>query len=415
MAVQNAGTCLELWTAGANLLDVAMARVLVIDDDPLAARQVAAAIAQDLDLSAEVATTVEAALAAAPADAAVIDVDLARAVASALRARDPAIAIVLTAAAADHEACARARSSVGPLGWVSRPVDAGELLPRLAAALERARLQRQVATLERRLASRERALDDTRGHAARTAAQLATASTELATATERLVVAEQLGAVGRVVGGIAHELGEQLALVGYAEALKSRVAHDPELVELADVIVRAQRRLLAMVDAIRDFTDGEAGRPLVREPADVAAVVDEALALIGYDREVRRRRLDRRVVDHPICLVHRDKLAQVVINLVHNAALASRPGAAIEIVIGEEGADAVITVTDHGVGMEPAVLARLGEPFFTTRGDRGSGLGVGICRRIVEEHGGSLAFESTPGRGTTARVRLPVIEVAEVA
>ena len=59
-----------------------MARVLVIDDDPLAARQVAAAIAQDLDLSAEVATTVEAALAAGPADAAVIDVDLARAQAS---------------------------------------------------------------------------------------------------------------------------------------------------------------------------------------------------------------------------------------------------------------------------------------------------------------------------------------------
>ncbi len=389
---------------------MATPRVLVIDGDPLAARQVAAAIAQDLGLAAEVATSPDAALAAPPPDAVVVDVHSAASVLLALRARDPAIAVILTAAAADHEACARARATVGPLGWVSRPVDAGELLPRLAAALERARLQRQVAVLERRLASRERALDDSRGHAERTAAQLASASTELATATERLVVAEQLGAVGRVVGGIAHELGEQLALVGYAEALKSRVAHDPELVELADVIVRAQRRLLAMVDAIRDFSEGDVGRPLVREPADVAAVVDEALALIAYDREVRRRRLDRRVVGHPICLVHRDKLAQVVINLVHNAALASAPGAAIEVAIAEDGADALVTVADHGVGMTADVLARLGEPFFTTRGARGSGLGVGICRRIVEEHGGSLAFESTPGKGTTASVRLPILE-----
>ena len=387
-----------------------MARVLVIDRGPLAARGVAAAVALDLDHVTEVATTAEAALAAAAPEAVVIEVGLAAAVLPALRAKDPTLAVVLTAVAADHEACALARATVGPLGWVPVPVDADELLPRLAAALERSRLQRQVATLERRLARRERTLDDSRGHAERTAAQLASASTELATATERLVVAEQLGAVGRVVGGISHELGEQLALVGYAEALKSKVAHDPELVELADVIVRAQRRLLAMVDAIRDFTEGE-GRPLVREPADVAAVVEEALALIGYDREVRRRRVERRVLGHPICLVHRDKLAQVVINLVHNAALASAPGAAIEVAIAQDGADAVVTVTDHGVGMEPAVLARLGEPFFTTRGDRGSGLGVGICRRIVEEHGGSLAFESMAGLGTTARVRLPVLEM----
>lgn len=386
-----------------------MPRILVLGPDPLTARQVGGAVGQELSYTVELAGPDD----PSPElpDALVVDVDLAARALPPLRARDPLLPVLLTAPAADHEACSRARALVGPLGWVPAPVDAGELLPRLAAALERARLQRQVAGLERRLASRERALDDSRGDAARAAAQLATASTELATATERLMVAEQLAAVGRVVGGIAHELGEQLALVGYAEALKSRVAHQPELVELADVIVRAQRRLQAMVDGIRDFTDGDAGRPLVREPADLAAVVDEALAIIGYDREVRRRRVERRVTAHPICQVHRDKLAQVVINLVHNAALASPAGGRVEVAVGEDGADALLTVTDHGVGMEPAVVARLGEPFFSTRGGRGSGLGVGICRRIVEEHGGTLAFDSAPGRGTTARVRLPTMDV----
>ncbi len=383
-----------------------MARILLIGGDPVAARQVAAAVAQEMAVTAEPAAADE--VPVEVPDGVVIDVDLAARLVPELRQRDPHLAVILTAPAADHEACARARASVGPLGWVPRPIELGELLPRLAGALEQARLRRQVAALERRLATRERALDDSRGAAERTAAQLASASTELATATDRLVVAEQLAAVGRVVGGIAHELSEQLALVGYAEALKSRVAGQPELVELADVIVRAQRRLLAMVDAIRDFTDG-AARPLVREPADLAAVVDEALALIGYDREVRQRRVERTVRAHPICLVHRDKLAQVIINLVHNAALASPPGARVEVTIERQGADALVTVTDHGVGMAPAVIARLGEPFFTTRGGRGSGLGVGICRRIVEEHGGTLSFASTLGQGTSAHVRLPAL------
>jgi signal transduction histidine kinase len=204
---------------------------------------------------------------------------------------------------------------------------------------------------------------------------------------------------------------QQLALVGYAEALKSKLASDPELVELADVIVNAQKRLLATVDAIRDFSGGDSGRPLVREPADLAAVVDEALAIIAYDREVRRRKIVRRFAAHPLCRLHHDKITQVVINLVHNAALASDDGGEIEVAVEERaGGTAILTVADRGAGMPPDVLARLGEPFFTTRGDRGSGLGVGICRRIVEEHGGTLTFDSAVGKGTTARVQLPTIE-----
>lgn len=381
-----------------------MARVLVVDDDPLAARQVAQVLGEELAHVVEVVTSVAAARGAAADnrfDAAVIGFRLggadANELAAALRANQPHLALIVTTAAADDDGTQRARAGFGVLHHVARPVSAGELLPRLEAALERARLEQRVAKLEHEVESRDRALTST--------------STELATATERLVVAEQLAAVGRVVGGIAHELGQQLALVGYAEALKSKLASDPELVELADVIVNAQKRLLATVDAIRDFSGGDSGRPLVREPADLAAVVDESLAIIAYDREVRRRTIVRRFVAHPLCRLHHDKITQVVINLVHNAALASDDGGEIEVAVEERaGGKAILTVTDRGAGMSPEVLARLGEPFFTTRGDRGSGLGVGICRRIIEEHGGTLTFESAVGKGTTARVLLPTIE-----
>jgi signal transduction histidine kinase len=382
-----------------------MSRVLVVDDDPLAARQVAQVLGEEMVHAVDVVTSAAAARAmAADArfDAAVIGfrlggvADSASELAAALRAKQPHLAVIVTTAAADDEGMQRARAAFGVLHHVARPVNAEELLPRLAAALERAQLEEKIAKLEGELEHRERALTST--------------SSELATATERLVVAEQLAAVGRVVGGIAHELGQQLALVGYAEALKSKLASDPELVELADVIVNAQKRLLATVDAIRDFSGGDSGHPIVREPADLAAVVDEALAIIGYDPAVRRRTIVRRFAAHPLCRLHHDKITQVVINLVHNAALASDDGGEIEVAVEErEPGTAVLTVTDRGAGMSPEVLARLGEPFFSTRGERGSGLGVGICRRIVEEHGGTLTFESKVGKGTTARVQMPTI------
>jgi signal transduction histidine kinase len=95
---------------------------------------------------------------------------------------------------------------------------------------------------------------------------------------------------------------------------------------------------------------------------------------------------------------------------VSNAVLATGPGDTIEIELGTAGGGVVLTVSDRGVGMSPEVLARLGQPFFTTRGDRGSGLGVGICMKIVEEHGGSLTYSSEEGVGTQARVRLPLLE-----
>jgi signal transduction histidine kinase len=300
--------------------------------------------------------------------------------------------------AADVEATARALAAVGPVRHVARPTTAEQVLPRVRAVLERRGLREQLRDLEAVVAHRDRALSATSG--------------SLETATERLVQAEQLAAVGRVVTGISHELMQQLALIGYAEALKSRVAHDPELVEYAEVIVRAQKRLAAMVDEIRDFARPE--RELERQPSDLAAVVDEALAIISYDRDVRRRKIVKEWRERPIVALDHDRFTQVVINLVSNAALATRPGDELTLRIEVENGRATLAVTDRGVGMSPEVLDRVAEPFFTTRGDRGSGLGVGICMRIVEEHGGTLRYRSSLGEGTTATVTLPVVGEAGV-
>jgi signal transduction histidine kinase len=326
-----------------------------------------------------------------------------------LAAIDPELAAMALVREADASGHGAALARLGPLATVTAPIEPADLAPRLLALLERRALRRDARELRAKLEHRDRALETSERSAARTSAALRATHGELEVATARLVEAEKLAAVGRVVTGIAHELSSQLALVGYAEAIKSKVADDAELAELADVIVNAQKRLAAMVDEIRDFADPE-GRGLAREPADLAMVVDEALHLLAYDRETRRRVVTRKWRARPLVALDAGRFTQVVLNLVSNAVLATEPGAEIQVAIDATDSDAILTVTDCGAGMPPDVLARLGEPFFTTRGDRGSGLGVGICMRIVADHGGTVTYASTVGTGTTATVTLPLLE-----
>ena len=288
-------------------------------------------------------------------------------------------------------------AQLGPLRVVNKPCDVLDLQLKVSAGMERASLERE--------------LTDRRAELARAKRRLADIEREAETATKRLVEAEQLAAVGRVVSGIAHEIGTQLALVGYAEAIKSRVAEDPELTEFADIIVTAQRRLSAMVDEIRDFASGnDSERTLHREPSELAGLIDEALAILRYERDVRDRTLDRNYQTRPLVSVNRQKFQQVVINLVSNAVLATESGASITVEVDSDETEGVafVSVVDTGAGMSKSVLARLGEPFFSTR--EGSGLGVGICKRILEEHGGRLEFDSKPGQGTRATAVLPLLE-----
>ena len=332
--------------------------------------------------------------------------------AQSMLAVDSELVVLLAVRVGDEPARRAAAAVVDAIGVIELPLDAQELLARLNPALERRALKLQLTRARGELQHAEGALRASRRHIERTAHELAMTHSELETATERLVEAEELAAVGRVVSGIAHEISSQLALVGYAEAIKAR-AQDPELVEFADIIVNAQKRLAAMVDEIRDFVSGP--RQIEREAADLVSSVEEALSIVRFDRGLRARNIEFQHSGRPLVEIHRQKFSQVVINLISNAVLATGAGDTLRVEIsveeGEPSDHAIVRVTDTGEGMSEQTLERLGEPFFTTRGDRGSGLGVGICKRIAEDHGGDLTFESTLGVGTTATFRLPVLSV----
>jgi signal transduction histidine kinase len=399
--------------------------IFIIDDDPLSASNLAALLAQEGGYEIRTFTSLDLLVTSEEPPDVVITGHKSTgldglALLEQLRASDAELVGLVMTRSSDEEGTAQALAAVGPLGHLHKPCSLAELLPRLRMGLERRQLRQALRETRVLLSSSSQALDASTREVERAEAELRTTHTELRAATERLVQAEQMAAVGRVAAAIAYELSRQLALVGYAEAIKSRVASDPELVELANIIVAAQKRLAAMVDEIRDFAAGDGERPgaFRREPADVAAVVDEALAIMRYDRDACQRTIERRYLDRPLAALHHDKFSQVVINLVSNAVQATKPGDVIVVEIGTVRDDsgrrvAALTVSDPGVGMPAEVLVRLGEPFFTTRGDRGSGLGVGICMRIVEEHGGRLTYTSEVGRGTTARVVIPLLPDAD--
>ena len=102
-----------------------------------------------------------------------------------------------------------------------------------------------------------------------------------------------------------------------------------------------------------------------------------------------------------------DQLAQVFLNVLVNAWHAMPGGGTVTIVAQHTVTQQIrIAFRDSGVGMDSATLARVFEPFYTTKGDRGTGLGLAICKQIVDRHGGAIRLESTPGGGTTITIDL---------
>ena len=123
----------------------------------------------------------------------------------------------------------------------------------------------------------------------------------------------------------------------------------------------------------------------------------------------------RRVEETPLPPVNFDpkQVHQVLINLLKNALEAMDQGGEITITSRVKGANAEISLADTGEGMSPEVAANIFQPYFTTK-DKGTGLGLAICQGIIQEHGGIILVDSTPGKGTTFTIQLPLNEAPVV-
>jgi two-component system, OmpR family, phosphate regulon sensor histidine kinase PhoR len=222
------------------------------------------------------------------------------------------------------------------------------------------------------------------------------------------------------VANVSHELRTPLtAIRGYAETLQGGALRDAErAVEFVGVIQRHSERLTRLIDDLLTLSDLELGRTEIRpRPLPLADVVPGSLEMLKQKAEERHVELAADIpADLPAVLGDRDRLEQVLINLVDNAIKYSGSGSRVDVVarvLGDNGGRSVeIAVCDNGVGIPEKDVPRLTERFYRVDRARsrelgGTGLGLAIVKHIVQAHGGSLGIESAPGRGTTVRVTLP--------
>jgi signal transduction histidine kinase len=137
-------------------------------------------------------------------------------------------------------------------------------------------------------------------------------------------------------------------------------------------------------------------------------VVDMALNIISYDKEAKKRKIVRAFQASPVLKLNRDQISQVLINLSRNAVQATNDAGEIMVRVNQDQQYARVQVTDSGCGITPENLSKIWQPFFTTKGEQGTGLGLDICKRIIEGHDGQISCESTVGEGTTFTIELPL-------
>jgi len=382
------------------------ALVYIVDDDPLVLRSLTSLLELETEFRVREFSTGEAvldALRAEKPDVLVSDLTMPGMGGLALleRARrlSPDSARIVLTGYADKESALRAINTAGVYQFIEKPWDNDHLLMTLGNAVREVELAR---TLQVTLSSlRERNVELERTLA------------ELRDAQDRLVAAERLAAVGRLATGIAHEIGNQLSLLGYAELIADRYPNDADLHALTDPLIAARRRLSTMVSSIKEFVRAGAATPYARERHALAPILEEALAILRFEPALKLRTIVRKPWDvEASAVVNHEKILQVALNLFGNAIQATREGGTIRIGlerlglgVGEGGARFV--VEDDGCGIAPQNLGRIWEPFFSTKGEAGTGLGLGIVKRIVEEHGGTIRVESEPGKGARFTVDLP--------
>lgn len=224
----------------------------------------------------------------------------------------------------------------------------------------------------------------------------------------QMVAAEKWVALGRLAASVAHEIRNPLvAIRSLVEVLRDEAPSDGEARQHTAVILGEVDRLNRVVTQLLQYA-----RPAQPSLAvgRIDAVLESIWPLIAHEANRQRVRLLRRWPDRPVyARIDHGKLEQACLNVMFNAIQAMPDGGELAIDIVAEGDTVSIRFVDQGVGIAPETLARVGEPFFTTK-TRGSGLGLAITRQILEQHGGQCAIASVVGAGTTVTFALPRVD-----
>jgi len=231
----------------------------------------------------------------------------------------------------------------------------------------------------------------------------------LDTAHTGIVQAEKMAAVGRLATGVAHEVGNPLASISAIMQVMRRSASDALSVQIDQVMSEIERisRIIRQLLRFARPAEGTA-----HDRVDVGALVNRATELLAYDKRAARIELTCNCENLPMILGDADELQAVFANIILNAFDAvgnHADGRGMVAITGNcEGEHVVIRFRDNGPGMDEEQLAKAFEPFFTTKQPGvGTGLGLWISYRVVQQHHGAIELHSRQGVGATVVVKLP--------
>jgi len=232
---------------------------------------------------------------------------------------------------------------------------------------------------------------------------------------QALFESEKLAATGRLAASIAHEINNPLeAIQNSLFLLVNRVAADDPNYRFLEIAMKETQRMSRILRQMLGFYRPAASMG----PTDANALIEEADTLVAKRLKDRRvtllKELDPRL---PQITASADQLKQVILNLLLNAAESMSDGGTVTVSTGTFHnastrflrADSIqIQIRDTGAGIDEEHMSHIFEPFFSTKGERGTGLGLWVSSGIVQAHGGTLQVRSRPGRGTTFTITLPI-------
>jgi K+-sensing histidine kinase KdpD len=225
---------------------------------------------------------------------------------------------------------------------------------------------------------------------------------ENARMAREMVQSERLSTVGRMASTIIHDIKNPMGTLRmYAQVIKKKTG-DTEASQLADEIIRQVDRFVNMTQEILDFSRGVS--EIHAEEIDITELMEGALGFIEKDMSKRNVTVNRNFMFEGKAKLDVEKMVRVFYNLAGNAADAMPEGGTLTVATRLQDHHLVIEFTDSGQGMPPEIRARVFEPFFTYGKKHGTGLGMAIVKKIMDDHHGNVEIDSEIGKGTTIRL-----------
>ncbi len=222
---------------------------------------------------------------------------------------------------------------------------------------------------------------------------------------EELGRARRLSSLGEMVAGVSHEIRNPLGIIrSSAGLLKKKMEKLDPSNAIPDIIVEESERLN---NIINDFLNFARPREPNLSPCKVRDVIDKNITYLAVQLAEKGCTVEKNMGDGlPEILADADMLYQAFLNILINAMQAMPEGGRISVNVYSRNGDLAVQFEDEGKGIEDEVMEKIWDPFFTTK-EKGTGLGLGIVKKLIELHGGDLNIENRPGGGARVTVKLP--------